>query len=255
MDTLAGVAAPEAIAAAAVRHSCRSVAYTYNDPVIFLEYAVDVAQACRERGVLSVAVTAGYINALPRREFFRFMDAANVDLKAFSASFYKKLCSADLATVQDTLRYVRHETNVWLEITTLLIPGENDSDAELDAMTRWIERELHRDIPLHFTAFHPDYNMRDHAATPASTLTRARRIAMNNGLRYVYTGNVRDVAGASTLCPSCGCAVIARDGYSIIAWNLDARGCCARCGTSISGRFAPTPGTWGSRRLPVTIGV
>lgn len=252
-DRLADHAKPEAIAVAAAAHGCRSVAYTYNDPVIFHEYAIDVAQACAERGIHSVAVTAGYVRDAPREEFFRFMQAANVDLKAFTESFYHRLCSARLAPVLDTLRYIAHETETWLEITTLLIPGENDSDAELDAMTAWIATELGTDIPLHLTAFHPDHRMTGHAATSAATLRRARLRARENGLRHVYTGNIRDPEGQTTTCVECGAVVIGRDGYALTAWELDAQGCCASCGAACAGRFDTKPGRWGARRLPITL--
>jgi pyruvate formate lyase activating enzyme len=163
-----------------------------------MEYAVDVAQACHELGIYSVAVTAGYIHAEPRRDFYRHMDAANVDLKGFSEKFYQQLCAGSLAPVLDTLLYLKHETDVWLEITTLLIPGQNDSNAELEALTRWVVEELGPDVPLHFTAFHPDYKMLDVPPTPPATLRRARQIALANGVRYAYTGNVRDGNGGST---------------------------------------------------------
>ena len=253
MDTLADAAMPQDIAAAARRLQCAAVAFTYNDPTVFLEYAIDVAQACREAGVKTVAVTAGYICEQPRAEFFECIDAANVDLKAFTERFYRQLCGAELAPVLDTLVYLKHETQVWFEITTLLIPGENDSDAELQAMTRWIGDTLGCDVPLHFTAFHPDWKMRDHAPTPASTLTRARLIAMDNGLRYVYTGNVRDRDGGSTWCPRCGTLLVERDGYRIGQWGLDAGGACASCGERVAGVFGDRPGTWGARRLPVRL--
>ncbi|MCZ7557853.1 MAG: AmmeMemoRadiSam system radical SAM enzyme [Bacteroidia bacterium] len=253
-DTLADAAMPEDVAEAAERYDCRSVAFTYNDPVIFLEYATDTAAACRERGIASVAVTAGYICDAPRREFFAAMDAANVDLKGFTESFYKRLCSAELEAVKDTLRYLRHETEVWLEITTLLIPGENDSDAEIDTMTQWIAAELGTDVPLHFTAFHPDFRLLSRAPTPATTLRRARSIASDNGLHYVYTGNVRDEEGGSTRCPSCDALLIGRNGYDITHWGMDAQGRCAACSYPIPGRFDRQPGGWGSRRAPVTIG-
>lgn len=253
MDRLADLASPEAIAAAAAAHGCRSVAYTYNDPVIFHEYAIDVAQACAERGILSVAVTAGYVCDEPREEFYRSMHAANVDLKAFSEAFYRRLCSAELGAVLDTLRYIAHETEVWLEITTLLIPGENDSDAEIDAMSRWIAKELGTEIPLHFTAFHPDYRMTDVTATPPATLRRAREIARGNGLRHVYTGNIRDVEGQTTYCTDCGAVLIRRDGYTLTAWGLDAQGCCDSCGAECAGRFDPKPGRWGAKRQPIEL--
>jgi pyruvate formate lyase activating enzyme len=257
VDTLADAASPEAIARAAHELGCASVAFTYNDPVIFLEYAVDVAAACRRLGVKTVAVTAGEISAEPRREMFAAMDAANVDLKAFSDEFYRKVCGGRLEPVLDTLRYLRHETDVWFEITTLLIPGENDSDAELDALTRWVAGELGPDVPIHFTAFHPDWKMRDHPPTPPATLSRARRIALANGLLYPYTGNVRDEAGGRTVCAGCGAVVIGRDGYRLTAWNLDDAGRCRGCGAPLPGRFDGPPGgpsgIWGPRRQPVQI--
>ncbi len=251
MDTLADAAMPRDIADTARRLGCAAVAFTYNDPTVFLEYAIDVAQACHEQDVRTVAVTAGYICAEPRAEFFACIDAANVDLKAFSERFYRHVCGAELAPVLETLEYLTHETGVWVELTTLLIPGENDSSAELDAMTRWIVERLGPDVPLHFTAFHPDWKMLDHAATPPATLTRARRIAMENGLRYVYTGNVRDPQGGSTWCPQCGSLLIERDGYRIGRWGLDAAGHCLDCGAAVPGVFGERPGTWGARRLPV----
>lgn len=222
MDTLADQATPEMLAAAAQRLGCASVAFTYNDPVVFMEYAMDVADACREAGVKSVAVTAGYINAAPRVELYKHMDAANVDLKGFTERFYKKICGAELGAVLETLEYLKRETSVWFEITTLLIPDENDSDAELDQMSRWIMDKLGPDVPLHFTAFHPDWKMMDKAHTPPATLTRARNIARANGLRYVYTGNVHDPAGSSTYCVGCGKRVIERDWYELGEWQLDA---------------------------------
>ena len=242
MDTLAEAASPAQLADAAADGGCRSVAFTYNDPVIFMEYALDVAAACRERGVRSVAVTAGYIDPEPRIEFFRGMDAANVDLKAFSDDFYYRLCGSHLAPVLDTLEYIRHETDIWLELTTLLIPGENDSDGELDAMTRWVVDRLGADVPMHFTAFHPDWKMREHSRTPAATLTRARAIALANGVRYAYTGNVHDGEGGSTYCNHCGALLIEREGYRLGRWGLDSRGCCNGCGTALAGYFDAGPG-------------
>ncbi|MFA6234586.1 MAG: AmmeMemoRadiSam system radical SAM enzyme [Bacteroidota bacterium] len=253
MDRLADIATPEAIANAAARHGCRSVAYTYNDPVIFHEYAIDVARACTEQGILSVAVTAGYVSPAPREEFYRFMHAVNVDLKGFSEDFYHRLCSAQLGAVKDTLRYIARETGVWLEITTLLIPGENDSEAEIDAMTQWLAEEIGVDVPLHFTAFHPDYRMTDTAATPSATLRRARNIAHRNGLRHVYTGNIRDEEGQSTACHNCGALLIGRDQYTLTAWGLDHDARCAACGTACAGRFDAHPGTWGAHREAVRI--
>ena len=252
-DTLADAAAPETIALAAERLGCRSVAFTYNDPVIFMEYAVDVADACRERGIKAVAVTAGYITDAARPEFFAHMDAANVDLKGFTEAFYHDVCAAELEPVLDTLRYLKHETDVWFELTTLLIPGLNDDDDELDAMTRWVVDALGPDVPMHFTAFHPDYKMLDRPPTPAATLSRARRIALSNGVRYTYTGNVHDEAGGMTYCHNCGERLIGRDWYVLTAWNLTGDGRCLRCGTACAGVFDGPPGHWGARRQPVRL--
>ena len=251
-DTLADAASPDAIAAAAQRLGCRSVAFTYNDPVIFMEYAIDVADACHARGIKAVAVTAGYMCAEPRAEFYAHMDAANVDLKGFTEYFYGKTCSAHLQPVLETLEYLRHETDVWFEITNLLIPGLNDSDEEIHGMTRWIADHLGGDVPLHFTAFHPDYKLRDRPPTPPETLTRARSIARANGLRFVYTGNVHDPAGGSTYCPGCETAVIERDWYRLGAYRLTGDGRCEVCGTAVAGVFEGPAGDWGPRRLPVS---
>jgi pyruvate formate lyase activating enzyme len=251
LDRLQDRAAPEAIAEAAVRSGCRSVAFTYNDPVIFLEYAVDVAQACRERGVRSVAVSAGYICEAPRREFFRHMDGANIDLKGFTEGFYRNLCSARLGPVLETLEYLKHETEVWFEITTLLIPGENDSPSEVAALSEWVITRLGPDVPLHLTAFHPDWKMRDTPPTPPETLHRARRIALGAGLRYVYTGNIHDPDGQSTSCHACGALLIGRDWHDLTAWTLVADGRCGECGSACAGVFEHEPGRWGRRRLPV----
>ncbi len=253
MDTLADAAAPEVIARAAERLGCRSVAFTYNDPVIFHEYAIDVAQACRERGLHPVAVTAGYQCPEPRAEFYRYMDAANVDLKAFTEEFYRKICGGRLGPVLDTLRYLRHETPVWFEITTLLIPGQNDSDAEIERETAWIAEHLGLDVPLHFTAFHPDWKMLSVPHTPVETLQRAREIALATGLRYVYTGNVHDKATQSTRCHACGELLIGRDWYVLSEWNLADSGHCGRCGARCPGVFEAQPGDWGAQRLPVRL--
>jgi pyruvate formate lyase activating enzyme len=253
MDTLADQAMPEELAAVARRMDCQSIAFTYNDPIIFLEYAVDTAQACREQGINSVAVSAGFITDEPRELFFNNIDAANIDLKAFTEDFYYKICGGHLQNVLETLQYIKQETDVWLEITTLLIPGKNDSESELQDMTQWIFENLGSDVPLHFTAFHPDWKMRDIGPTPRSTLTRARNIAIANGLHYVYTGNVHDTEGSSTYCPGCGQRLIERDWYQLGEWHLDEKGCCDQCGTSIAGRFAARPGDWGARRVPVRI--
>ena len=253
MDTLADQAAPDRIARAAKALGCASVAYTYNDPVIFMEYAIDVAQACREYGIKSVAVTAGYICPEPRAELYRYMDAANVDLKGFSERFYWKICGGHLQPVLDTLTYLKHETRVWFEITTLLISGENDSEQEIDAMTRWVVENLGPEVPMHFTAFHPDWKMMDKTHTPPATLTRARDIALRNGVRYAYTGNVHDKAGGSTYCHRCGTTLIGRDWYTLSDWNLGTGGRCVSCGSPCPGVFEPRPGCWGARRLPVRL--
>ncbi len=253
IERLSDRASPEAIAAAAADLGCRSVAFTYNDPVIFLEYAIDVAQACRARGIRTVAVTAGEICPEPRIELFRHMDAANVDLKAFTERFYDKVCAGHLEPVLDTLAYLVHETGVWLEITNLLIPGHNDSEAETDEMTRWIVERLGPDVPVHFTAFHPDWKMTDVPNTPPATLKRARHIALANGVRHAYTGNIHDREGGTTSCHGCGAALIVRDWYEMISWNLTGDGLCPRCSTRCAGRFEEAPGRWGSRRAPVRL--
>jgi pyruvate formate lyase activating enzyme len=253
MHTLADEASPETIAKAAKELNCRSVAYTYNDPVIFHEYAIDVAKACAAYEIKSVAVTAGYVCPEPRAEFYRYMDAANVDLKAFSEDFYYKLTGSHLEPVLDTLKYLKHETEVWFELTTLLIPGENDSEAELEAMTQWVVEQLGPDVPMHFSAFHPDWKMRDHPPTPLATLQMARKIALQNGVRYAYVGNVHDPAGDSTYCHSCGALLIGRDWYELREWNLTPSGACEACGEKCAGVFEATPGDWGAKRLPVRL--
>ena len=252
-DTLADEAPPERIARAAAALGCRSVAFTYNDPVIFLEYAVDAAKACRERGLRSVAVTAGYVRPEARRELFAHMDAANVDLKAFSERFYRDVCAGALEPVLETLVWLKRETDVWLEVTTLLIPGENDSTEELEAASRWFAENLGPDVPWHFSAFHPDWRMLDKPPTPPATLRRARDIARAHGLRYVYVGNVRDPEGESTRCSGCDALLIGRDRYQITAWHLDGDGRCLGCRTRCAGVFEARPGAWGSRRLPVRL--
>ena len=253
IDTLADAASPGGIAAAAEALGCASVAFTYNDPVVFLEYAVDVADACRERGIKAVAVTAGYVCPEPRLELFGHMDAANVDLKAFTEGFYAGTCAGHLRPVLETLEYLKWETDVWFEITNLLIPALNDSDGEIDALTSWVVDRLGPDVPVHFTAFHPDYKLRDRPPTPAATLTRARQIALRNGVRYAYTGNVHDPAGGSTFCHGCRAAVIERDWYELGDYRLTEEGCCTTCGRRLPGVFAGPPGRWGRRRLPVRL--
>jgi pyruvate formate lyase activating enzyme len=254
MDKLADQAGPEAIAAAAVAHGARSVAFTYNDPVIFAEYAMDVADACHAVGVKAVAVTAGYMYDAPRRDFYAKMDAANVDLKAFTERFYHEVTASHLAPVLETLKYLVHETKVWTEITTLLIPGQNDSEQEIGQLVEWVARELGPEVPLHFTAFHPDYRMTDIGSTPAATLTRARQQGLAAGLKHVYTGNVHDVDGDTTRCAGCGAALVKRDWYQILDYRVDAEGRCPECARPVAGRFDAAVGQFGRRRLPVRIG-
>lgn len=253
IDSLADQATPEAIAQAALRTGCDSVAFTYNDPTIFAEYAIDIAAACRERGVKSVAVSAGYISPQPRAELYGAVDAANIDLKGFSDDFYRRITGARLQTVLDTLSFIRHETDCWLEITTLLIPGHNDSDAEIERMANWIVNELGPDVPHHFTAFHPDHRMRDVPRTPPATLSRARQIAIDAGERFVYTGNVRDARGGTTWCAGCGVGLIVRDWHRVREYRLTADGCCPDCGRAVPGRFAERLGNFDGRRVPVRI--
>ncbi|MER0217008.1 MAG: AmmeMemoRadiSam system radical SAM enzyme [Nitrosomonas sp.] len=253
-DKLLDQASPEAIARCAEQYHCKSVAFTYNDPVIFAEYAMDVADACHAIGIKTVAVTAGYIHAQPRRDFFAKMDAANVDLKAFTEAFYVKQTGSHLQPVLDTLCYLKHETDVWLELTTLLIPGLNDSSEEITAMSHWIMKELGPGVPLHFSAFHPDYKLDDIPPTPPETLIRARQIALDAGLHYVYTGNVHHIEGDTTYCPGCGSAVIVRDWYEIKQYHLTAEGRCKNCNAAIAGRFEQFTGQFGRQRIPVRIG-
>jgi pyruvate formate lyase activating enzyme len=253
VERLSEEASPDAIARAAKAAGCRSVAFTYNDPVIWAEYAIDAAKACHEAGLKTVAVTAGYITKEARGDFYAHMDAANVDLKAFTDTFYHKLCFAALEPVLDTLVWLKRETRVWFEVTTLLIPGENDGDDEIERLSAWYAEHLGPDVPLHFTAFHPDFKMMDKPRTPASTLTRARAIARRHGLRYVYTGNVHDSEGGTTYCPGCGAAAIVRDWYEMVAWNLDGGGACKQCGARPAGVFEARPGTWGAKRARVQI--
>lgn len=252
LHTLTDQARPDTIARAAEELGCRSVAFTYNDPVIFHEYAIDVAKACHERGIKTVAVTAGYQSPAAREEFYQYMDAANVDLKGFTEEFYLRVCIAKLNPVLETLKYLKHETDVWLELTTLLIPGKNDGNEELKRMTEWVVRELGPDVPMHFTAFHPDFKMLDVPATPEETLRRAREIAMQQGVRYAYVGNVHDSDGDTTFCHACNEPLIVRDWYNLLKWNLR-DGKCPNCNTPVAGVFEDKPGNWGARRQPVLL--
>ncbi|MFC4336825.1 AmmeMemoRadiSam system radical SAM enzyme [Salininema proteolyticum] len=258
IDTLTSSAFPRDLASTARELDCASLAFTYNDPTIFTEYAHDTSRAAHDLGLKSVVVSAGYIEPGAREELYRHADAANIDLKGFTEHFYKKIAFGNLRTVLDTLEYLVHETDVWTEITTLLIPDHNDGDEEIREESRWIRDNLGPDVPLHFTAFHPDFKMMDVPPTPPSTLRRARDIALGEGLNFVYTGNVHDVEGQTTYCPSCGTAVIVRDWYRILAYELEPGGDCRHCGHTLPGRFDPPagfdlPGTWGQRRRPVRI--
>jgi len=252
-DRLQDQATPEMIAEAAAATGCRSVAFTYNDPVIFMEYAIDVAKTCHERDIKTVAVSAGYMCPEPRAEFYRHIDAVNIDLKAFTEEFYQDLCTGHLDAVLDTLIYLVHETDVWVEITTLLIPGKNDSEAEIAELSAWVMEHLGPDVPLHFSAFHPDWKMRDIPATPAESLHRARAVARKAGIHHVYLGNIHDFDGSSTYCSNhnCGQLLIGRDWYELSTWNLTADGKCNRCGAKAPGAFDAQPGTWGAKRQPV----
>jgi len=251
MNTLADAASPQKIATTAAKYGCRSVAYTYNDPVIFHEYAIDVARACRESNIKSVAVTAGYVNPEPRAEFYQWMDTANVDLKAFTDRFYHKITGGHLQPVTETLQYIKHETDCWLETTTLIIPGENDSEKELTQMCEWLVEHLGSDVPMHFSAFHPDFKMLSTPSAPAATLTLARDIAIKAGVHYAYVGNVHNRDGDSTWCPQCGELLIERDWYELGQWHLDANGNCQSCGAKIAGVFEAHPGNWGAKRQPI----
>jgi pyruvate formate lyase activating enzyme len=253
LDTLMSRASPEAIARAALEHDCVSVAYTYNDPVIFHEYAIDTAQACRDLGIKSVAVSAGYVCPEPRAEFYQWMDAANIDLKAFTERFYHQITGGHLEPVLETLKYIKHETPVWLELTTLIIPGENDSEAELEEMAQWVVENLGPDVPMHFSAFHPDWKMRDKPHTSLASLLLARSVALKNGVRYAYVGNVHDKLASSTYCHSCGSLLIGRDWYDLDEWNLDASGNCRFCGERCAGVFSENPGGWGGKRRAVAM--
>ena len=252
VDTLGHTATPEAIVAAAKATNCRSLAFTYNDPVIWAEYAIDIAKVARREGIKTVAVTAGYISPDARGEFYEWMDAANVDLKGFTETFYRKLCQTSLAPVLDTLKFLKHRTNVWFEITNLMIPGENDSPEETKAMCGWIVDNLGPDVPVHFTAFHPDFKMMDTPPTPHETLIRARQQALDAGIHYAYVGNVHDDENSNTYCPGCGTCVIGRNWYTMSRWALNGNRCAA-CGTTIAGVFEAAPGRWGARRLPILI--
>jgi AmmeMemoRadiSam system radical SAM enzyme/AmmeMemoRadiSam system protein B/uncharacterized protein (TIGR00296 family) len=252
VERLSELAMPDSIAVAALKTDCRSVAFTYNDPIIWAEYAIDTAHECRRLGIHPVAVTAGYISPAARAEFFHAMDAANVDLKAFTEDFYERITYSKLQPVLDTLHWLKHESDVWFEITNLIIADTNDSPDELRRMCDWILQAVGAEVPVHFSAFHPDFRMMDQPRTPHETLVMARDIAIRQGLKFVYVGNVNDVFNQSTWCPGCGELLIERNWYQLGQWNLDGNS-CRKCGTSIPGRFDKAPGTWGNRRQPIRI--
>lgn len=253
MDTLAAFAGPEAIVASAKKTGCRSLAFTYNDPTIWAEYAIDIAKVARAEGIKTVAVTAGYISPDARSEFYQWMDAVNVDLKAFTETFYRKLTQTHLEPVLETLEYLKHETDVWFEITTLIIPGENDAPDETRRMCDWIVDRLGAEVPIHFSAFHPDFKMMDKPRTSHETLIAARQIAIEAGIKFAYVGNVYDLERESTYCPGCKKLVIERDWYELGAYHLEGNW-CGFCGTVIPGVFPDgRPGKWGRKRVPVRI--
>jgi len=250
LDKAQEQASPLEIAIATKKLNCLGIAFTYNDPVIFAEYAMDIAKECRQFNLKTVAVTAGYIMPEARKIFFKHIDAANIDLKAFSQTFYKKICMANLEPILETLLYLKHETDVWFELTNLIIPQNNDNHKELDEMTKWIAKHLGPDIPLHFTAFHPDYKMMDIPKTEATSLLEAYNIAKQNGLHYVYTGNIYDSKTGSTYCPSCKKCIIERNWYELGNYHIT-NGCCKFCNTKIAGKFSDKAGEWGRKRIAV----
>ena len=253
VERLSAIAEPMTVARAASELSCTSVAFTYNDPVIWAEYAIDTARACHELGIKTVAVTAGYISPEARGEFFADMDAANVDLKAFTEEFYQKITYSHLQPVLDTLVYLKRETSVWFEITNLIIPDANDNPGELRKMCDWILDSIGDEVPLHFTAFHPDFRMQDRDRTNPETLRLAYDIAKQTGLKYVYVGNTHDVERQSTYCHGCGRLIVQRDWYQLGVYEIDGAGCCNHCQTPIPGRFGMKCGDWGAKRQPVRI--
>ncbi len=229
-------ASPEDVVDLAKTYKVPSIAFTYNDPTIFGEYVIDISKVARQEDIKTVMVTAGYIDKEARKEVYKHIDAANVDLKGFTERFYHKLTFSHLENVLDTLKWLHQETDIWTEITTLLIPGENDSPEEIKQECEWIVENLGQDVPLHFTAFHPDFKMRDKEATPPTTLTQARDIALRLGLNFVYVGNVHNREGQTTYCPQCHTPLITRDWHSVHK-NIINNGKCPKCGKAIPGRF------------------
>ena len=228
---------PDEIVRIAKNYNCKSVAFTYNDPIIFFEYAIDTAKLCREEGIKTIAVTSGFMNPEPAKEFFKYMDGANIDLKGFSEQFYKKNCLAHIEPVLNTIKYAVNETDCWVELTTMLIEGENDSDEMIKHECEWILTNLGDCVPLHFSAFFPRYKFSGRKHTELSTLLRAYSIAKEAGLKYVYTGNLTNTETSATYCKSCNRPVIVRNGYELIEYNLSEEGKCIFCNTVCDGRY------------------
>lgn len=237
LDTVDALyAEPDEVVELAKKYHLPSIAYTYNDPVIYAEYVVDISKIAREEGLKNVMVTAGYIDKNARKEVYKYIDAANVDLKAFTEAFYHKLTFSHLDPVLDTLKWLKFETDVWFEITNLMIPGENDAPDETKQMCEWILQNLGDEVPLHFTAFHPDFKMMDKPRTPSSTIINARKIALSLGIKYCYVGNIHDIEGQTTYCPNCKTKLIKRDWHSVLMDEIP-DGKCTKCGTAIPGVY------------------
>jgi len=221
---------PDAIVAAALDERCKSISYTYTEPTIYFEFAYDTAREAAEKGLKNVFVTNGYIDPEPLKTIAPYLHAANVDLKAFSDRFYREVCKARIAPVLRTLELMK-ELGIWVEVTTLLIPGLNDDENELRQLARFIAT-LGREVPWHISAFHPTYRMRDRSPTPVVSLRQARSLGMEEGLEFVYTGNAPGEESEHTFCPQCGARVIARFGFKVLSRALEGSA-CARCGAEI----------------------
>ncbi len=227
---------PQEIVEMALEYGVPAIAFTYNEPTIWAEYAIDIACAAHQAGLRTVMVSNGYVTREAFFELYEHIDAANIDLKGFSEEFYARVTLAHMRPVLDVLRWLRHETKVWLEITNLIIPGCNDRPEETEALCAWILGELGNDVPLHFTAFHPDFKMLDREPTPPETVHRAREIALERGLKYVYEGNLLTRDGGNTHCPACHRTLIRRTWHQLNEVAI-VNGCCAHCGAEIAGRW------------------
>jgi len=247
-DQRSRLIAPQEVVELAQREQAESIAFTYNDPTIFGEFVIDIAQAARQAGVATIMVTAGYIDARAREEIYAEIDAVNVDLKAFTDDFYRKLTFSNLQPVLETIAWLVHQTDVWVELTNLIIPDHNDAAGEIAEMSDWILEALGDAVPIHFTAFHPDFKLTDKPRTPPETLMRARQQALDRGLKYVYVGNIFDDDGQATFCGGCGARVIDRDWHAVTLYRLDEAGCCPDCGFSLPGQFQRAPGLSAGRR-------